>query len=161
MGNEIYTVDREYIKVVKISVALGFLTLFIILSVFVFLIFLLISKTVFYIAWGLFGAILLILYLLLALPLSQKYIESLYLQLADDGIYINSGIINKSRKFVPYNKIQSLQLTSGLIERHWGFSTIRIETAAGSLVSAMIPIAGLRNPEKIVEEIRMRMENRI
>lgn len=158
MGNDIQKIDPEYTKVIRILTALAFLIIFMAFSLLFFILFFHLYSTVFYIALGLLGPILLTLYFLLAFPLAQRYIESFSVQLDEDGIHINSGILNKSRKFIPYNKIQGLQLTSGLIERHWGFSTIRIETAAGSLVNAMIPIAGLRNPEKIVEEIRSRME---
>jgi len=160
MGNDIQEIDPEYVKVFRVWTALVFLFVFIIFSLlFFYFTFLFGSGTVFYIALGVLGAILLPLSLLYAFPIAQKYIESFSVQLDEDGIYINSGILNKSRKFIPYNKIQGLQLTSGFIERHWGLSTMRIETAAGILPNAVTPIPGLRNPEKLIEEIRMRMEN--
>jgi putative membrane protein len=160
MGNDIQKIDPEYVKVCRVWTALVFLFIFIIFSLlFFFFSFISGSGAMFYIALGILGTILLPLSLLYAFPISQKYTESFSVQLDEDGISINSGILNKSRKFIPYNKIQGLQLTSGLIERHWGLSSMRIETAAGILPKAIMPILGLRNPDKLIEEIHMRMRN--
>jgi membrane protein YdbS with pleckstrin-like domain len=96
---------------------------------------------------------------------TRKWFENFTYDLDEKGVVINSGVITKSRKFIPYNKIQNLEIISGFIERHYGLSTIRIQTASAMVLyrntysrefDGVLP--GLRNPEPIADEIRTRME---
>jgi membrane protein YdbS with pleckstrin-like domain len=90
---------------------------------------------------------------------AAKWFKNFSYELDNKGVVINSGIITKSRKFIPYNKIQNLEIISGFIERRYGLSTIQLQTASAMGIdrnSTVIP--GLRNPDPIADEIRARME---
>ncbi|NVM52197.1 MAG: PH domain-containing protein [Candidatus Helarchaeota archaeon] len=88
-----------------------------------------------------------------------KWFENYSFKLEDEGVKIYSGVITKSQKFIPYNKIQNVELVSGFFERHFGLSTIQLETAGytggyrGPYPRPEGLIPGLRDPEPIMDEI--------
>ena len=83
--------------------------------------------------------------------------------LEENGVKINSGVITKSEKFIPYDKIQDLTIQSGYWERRYGLSTILLETAGaaggyqGRYYRPEGIIPGLRDPQPIADEIRAKM----
>ena len=91
---------------------------------------------------------------------AAMWFENFSYDLDNKGVVINSGVITKSRKFIPYNKIQNLEIISGFLERRYGLSTIQLQTASamGIYRSSIAAIPGLRNPYPIADEIRARME---
>jgi membrane protein YdbS with pleckstrin-like domain len=96
---------------------------------------------------------------------ADKWFENFSYDLDDKGVVINSGVITKSRKFIPYNKIQNLEIISGFIERRYGLSTLQLQTASMMNVyrgpysrGSEGQIPGLRYPDPVADEIRARME---
>lgn len=153
-------IDKEYIKVGRIQIAIAFSMMFLVLSLLILIFFGFRFTTAFFITLGLLGGILLILYLFLTFVYANKAIENYSFQLEDEGIRIISGVIRKSQKFIPYRQIEHLEIRRGIFDRHFGFSTIVIDTAghAGGYGPPEGMIPGLRNPDPIMEEIRIKME---
>ncbi len=114
------------------------------------------------------------LILIICLPLIAYIIGALYanawynnfsFELEKEGLRIFSGVITKTQKFIPYEKIQDITVQSGYWERRYGLSTILIETAgsAGYVYKGRVinrpegVIPGLRDPEPIMDEIKSKM----
>lgn len=65
--------------------------------------------------------------------LTAKLTYKFYLyELADNGFKKESGIIWKRYVTIPYEKIQNVDITRGVIERILGLSTLKIQTAGAS-----------------------------
>ena len=96
---------------------------------------------------------------------AKAWYNNFSFELEKDGIRINSGVITKSQKYIPYEKIQDLTLRSSFWERRYNLSTILIETAGSSAIvykgrviqrpEGVIP--GLKDPQPLMDEIRSRM----
>jgi len=80
-------------------------------------------------------------------------------------IFLRTGIIAKSEKHVPYNTLQDVTVSQGVIERMFGLSSVRIENAAsGQMVvgrngrpifnGIMIPGQTSANAQKITEALK-------
>ena len=152
--------DEEYKKVIKIYLAIAVLMISVIPLIPILIICLMNGWYLVIYIYLIFMAIAPILgYFVLAPSIGEKIFESYSYELEDEGIRINSGIITKRQKFIPYEKIQNLELKRGILERRYGLATIAIETA-GSAVSYAPEgmLVGLREPEPIMEEIRARMK---
>ena len=119
-------------------------------------------QTAFYILLGLL-IVIPILCFTIASVWAVKWFENYSYELEDTGVRINSGVITKRQKFIPYNKIQHLELVRGFLERRYGLSTIEIETAGymgvqrGPFSRPEGEVPGLREPEPIMDEIRALM----
>jgi uncharacterized membrane protein YdbT with pleckstrin-like domain len=83
---------------------------------------------VFWIAIG--GIILLII--LIEIVIQLEYINWKY-EFTSDSLKIEKGIIVKRYKSIPYERIQNVDITRGILARIIGFSTIDIQTAGYSM----------------------------
>jgi len=81
-------------------------------------------------------------------------------ELRQDGIYIESGVIGKKYNFVPYSKVQNIDISRGLFARIFGYSELCIQTAGysgymqragypGSVAEAVIPSVEPQRAEQI------------
>lgn len=151
--------DEDYKKVLKIYLVIIVLILLIIPLIsliflnkylggmnviWIYLIFMLITPILVYILFG--------------QSFANKVFENYSFKLEETGIRIKIGIFTIREKFIPYNKIENLEITSGLIERHYGVSSIKIETAGKGMPYAEGTILGIRDPVPLMEEIRANMK---
>ena len=51
-------------------------------------------------------------------------------ELTDDAIYLQKGLLNRKRTVIPYARVQSVQTSSGPIERRLGLTSLILLTAA-------------------------------
>jgi len=51
-------------------------------------------------------------------------------ELTDDAIYLQKGLLNRERTVIPYARVQSVQTSSGPIERQLGLTSLVLLTAA-------------------------------
>lgn len=63
---------------------------------------------------------------------SPIYYKTFRYAITDDFLYIKSGVWSISEVVVPMTKIQSIELTQGLIMRKYGVSSVEISTMQGS-----------------------------
>ena len=161
-------IDEDYKKLLRFKAIVSFSAITILALLILSLFFLpfepisdFITTTV--IILGVLLALLISIYFLSAIY-ANKWYENFSFELQNEGIQINSGVITKSRKFIPYKRIQNLEIKSGFWDRRYGLSTILIETAGhssgytGTWAQAEGMMPGLRDPEPILKEIRARME---
>lgn len=168
------TIDAEYIKVLRLKLILKCIYTTAPILVAVAIILGLFGFDYYYetIIIGLQIAFYILLGLLIVIPLlcfivasawAVKWFENYSFELEDTGIRINVGVITKRQKFIPYNKIQNLELVRGFLERRYGLSTIEIQTAGytgvprGPFSRPEGEIPGIRDPEPIIDEIRALM----
>lgn len=81
-------------------------------------------------------------------------------EFAHDSLKIEKGVIVKKYKSIPYERIQNVDVTRGIVARIIGFSTIDIQTAGYSAYAAKggmgqseghIPAVSMKEAEKIRE----------
>ena len=80
-----------------------------------------------------FGVVVLFL-LIFGLVLAGRALSyrHLYYELTDKEFNFHSGILNKKRIHVPYQRVQSLDQKASFLQRIAGVCTVRIDTAGGS-----------------------------
>lgn len=64
---------------------------------------------------------------------SPIYYKTFRYGLTDDFLYIKSGIWTREEVMVPMTKIQSIELTQGIIMRKYGVRSIEIKTMQGGV----------------------------
>lgn len=78
-------------------------------------------------------------------------------ELTTDSLKIEKGVIVKKYKSIPYERIQNVDITRGILARIIGFSTIDIQTAgysmagpqSGGLSEGHIPAVSMKDAERI------------
>ena len=83
-----------------------------------------------------------------------------FYEFTDQGIKLERGIIWKRYSNIPYDRVQNIDVTRGILARLLGFSTINIQTAGYSSYSRLgtkseghIPAVSVQDAEKIREFI--------
>jgi uncharacterized protein len=64
---------------------------------------------------------------------SPIYYKTFWYGLTDDFLYIKSGIWTREEIVVPMTKIQSIELTQGIIMRKYGVRSIEVKTMQGGV----------------------------
>lgn len=83
----------------------------------------------------------LILYFIVLLIITLFIYNNFMYEINEDGLRIQSGVINKHSVALPYEQIQNVNIERTLFDRLLGFSRISIETAGAS--SAQISGSGV------------------
>lgn len=85
------------------------------------------------------GIILLcVLILGIAVIFSILSYRNLYYEIDEEGFNLYSGILNKKRMHVPYQRVQSVNQRATLIQRIVGVCTLNIDTAGGASNKAVV-----------------------
>jgi len=103
-----------------------------------------------------------IFYILLIIVIGEIYARMAYnrwfYEFTDNQLRKEKGIIWKKYSNIPYERIQNVDITRGIIARIFGFSTVNIQTAGfsysprGGLGSeGYIPAVGIQEAENIRE----------
>jgi len=99
---------------------------------------------------------------------SILFYDRYFYRIGEDGVYINRGIWFKSKRTIPYERIQHLSVTKGPLEIIFGISDLNIYTAGTSSLGSSFAsrgmfgaegfIPGLKDPEPLREEIWRRVK---
>jgi membrane protein YdbS with pleckstrin-like domain len=112
--------------------------------------------------------IVFIIILILLLTLFFAFIAKLtyrfyFYELQSDSFKKESGIIWKKYVSIPYNRIQNVEIKRGLIERCFGLSNLRIQTASRGtglyVTEGNLPGLSLVVAEELRDEIVQRAKN--
>lgn len=68
-------------------------------------------------------------------------------ELADEGLVVRWGLLNRRRLTVPYEHIHTVSMNSTLFERVFGLVTLDLDTGAAATEGDASKISGLRGPE--------------
>ena len=82
----------------------------------------------------------------------MSYNRYLY-EITHDAVKVEMGIIWKKYTSIPYERVQNVDITRGIIARMIGFSTVNIQTAGYGVQNVRsegyIPAVSVENAEKI------------
>ena len=91
--------------------------------------------------------------LVISFAWSSLYSKSLEYRVTDRRVLINQGIIFKSWKSIPFDKITDVAIKQGPVERHFGIKTLLIQTAGMGTYRAEGTLCGLSEAEKVREKL--------
>ena len=78
---------------------------------------------------ALFGAVLLLLFMAAALLLYWRRFEY---RVGENEIRIDSGIVNRTHRSIPFDRIQDVDITQGPIARLLGLAKVKFETGGSA-----------------------------
>lgn len=97
--------------------------------------------------WGLAGAGVLVLVSLL-----QYFFY--FFRVEADGIVIRSGVLNKSHRHIPYQRVHNVALHQSLLHRVFGVAEVRLESAGGMKPEAEMRVLSLADAHALEELVR-------
>jgi len=110
---------------------------------------------------GTTGIVLSILFIvIITIAIGEIYTQMAYnrwfYEFTDSELKIERGIIWKKYSNIPYERIQNVDVTRGIIARMFGFSTVNIQTAgysamyrSGARSEGYLPAVSIEKAEKI------------
>ena len=81
-----------------------------------------------------------------------RYFTTSY-ALKDDQIVVRQGILFRSERHIPYERIQNVDLVQNLVHRVFGVAEVRIETASGSEPEAILKVLSLEDVDRVRQRI--------
>jgi putative membrane protein len=82
-----------------------------------------------------------------------RWVKVLRYCLDDKALRVEQGLLFRSRKTIPLDKITDLELVQGPLLRYFGMWTIKIQTASTASQLPEATLLGLVNPDQVREEI--------
>lgn len=93
---------------------------------------------------------------LIPIPFVNWSYENYKYQLQEDRIYIEKGFIWKRYIYIPYERIQNVDIIRGPLARMFGLSDLQIQTAGSStnlMIEGIIPAVAADEANKLRDEI--------
>jgi len=82
-----------------------------------------------------------------------RWVKALRYCLDDKSLRVESGLLFRSRKTIPLDKITDLELVQGPLLRHLDMWTVKVQTASTASQLPEATLLGLVNPDQVREEI--------
>tara|TARA_Y100000780_G_C13326807_1_gene279879 strand:+ start:48 stop:458 length:411 start_codon:yes stop_codon:yes gene_type:complete len=92
------------------------------------------------------------------LPLIHLWIKNLSYFIRDDRITIQSGILTKKEKNIPYRSITDFVLVRGPFDRILGIGTIKVQTAGQSAEGYEGNLSGLLDYKPLHADLREKLK---
>ena len=92
----------------------------------------------------------------LALAYEFAYYRRYQYTFTDDTFDIESGVLNRREREIPYGRVQNVDISRNIIQRLLGLSAINLETAGGGSTEAAIRYVTAEAATTIQDEIRRR-----
>ena len=89
------------------------------------------------------GVPLLLIWLPFGMLLTRRYLERMECTLYTRSLVVKKGILTRTEKTIPLEKITDLGLVQGPIMRAFGIHTLSVETAGQSSAGALISLTGI------------------
>jgi len=77
-------------------------------------------------------------------------------RLTEDTFDIDSGVLSRRAREIPYGRIQNVDIRQNVIQRVLGIAEIRLETAGGGETEAQLRYVSLDDAETVQEEVSRR-----
>lgn len=100
-----------------------------------------------WIAWGLVGAVGVAVYALIY-SLSFRY------RIGKSELLVRSGILSRTERHVPFNRIQNIVQKRNLLHRLFGVTELRLESAGGSKPEAVMNVITLKAAQALEQTLR-------
>ena len=82
-----------------------------------------------------------------------RWVKVLRYCLDDKSLRVESGLLFRSRKTIPLDKITDLELVQGPLLRYFDMWTVKVQTASTASQLPEATLLGLVNPDQVREEI--------
>ncbi|MFD1587502.1 PH domain-containing protein [Halorientalis brevis] len=77
-------------------------------------------------------------------------------ELTPDTLDINSGVVGRTEREIPYRRVQNVDVTERIFHRLFGVAVVRVETAGGSETEAELNFVAADEARRLQTEIRKR-----
>jgi putative membrane protein len=74
-------------------------------------------------------------------------------RIAGGELIVRSGILEKSERHIPFDRIQNIDLVQGPLQRMLGVAEVRVETASGNEAEAVLRFLALKDVEAMRERV--------
>ena len=99
------------------------------------------------------GLPLLVIHVILVAVFYQRQAEAIRYYYDSRALRVERGLLFKSRKTIPFDKITDLELVQGPLLRALGMWNIKVQTASTASQMPEATLMGVVNPEQVREEI--------
>ena len=100
-----------------------------------------------------FGLLLAAIFAPLLIWYYPRWLAALRYCIDDRSLRVEQGVLFKSRKTIPFDKITDLELVQGPLQRAFDLWSIKVQTASTGSHTPEAELMGVINPEQIREEI--------
>lgn len=76
--------------------------------------------------------------------------------LTDDTLDITSGVVARRKREIPYQRVQTVDMTRTLLHRLFGLAALRIETAGGGSTEAALNFVSMAEADRVQRLVRTR-----
>lgn len=98
-----------------------------------------------YFVFSVVGIPLLILWIPLALFFTRRYLSRMECTLTSKSLKVGKGIMVRTEKTIPLEKITDMGMVQGPIMRKMGLHTLTVETAGQSGTGALVSLTGIKD----------------
>ncbi|MEF8881543.1 MAG: PH domain-containing protein [Halapricum sp.] len=106
-------------------------------------------------------AVVLLLGIALSIGWQVAYYRRFEYRITEDTFDIDSGVLSRRSREIPYGRIQNVDIRQNVIQRVLGIAEVRLETAGGGQTEAQLRYVSREDAEYVQEEVsrRKRGEN--
>lgn len=88
-----------------------------------------------------------------ALAYQLAYVRRFDYQLTEDTLDIQSGVLSRRTREIPYGRVQNVDLSQNVVQRALGISEVRVETAGGDDTEAQLRFVSEAEARRLQGEI--------
>lgn len=92
-----------------------------------------------------FGILALPLWIIIGKWATRKYLASHRCTLTDKSLKVSKGILTKTEKTVPLDRITDLGIVQGPLMRYFDIEALSVETAGGSGMASLVQLQGIKD----------------
>lgn len=104
------------------------------------------------------GIPLLLLWFPLGLMITRRYLASMECALTERTLKVKKGILVRTEKTIPLEKITDVGMVQGPLMRRFGIHMLTFETAGQSAPGALVSMTGIVDPEAFREKVLSRRD---
>jgi putative membrane protein len=104
------------------------------------------------------GIPLILVWLLVAPVFTKRYLDSMECVLTRRTLKIKKGVLIRTEKTIPLEKITDMGMVQGPIQRQMNLHTVTVETAGQSGQGALVSLTGIVDPEGFRETVLNRRD---
>ena len=99
------------------------------------------------------GIPLLLLWFPIGLVLTRRYLDRMECLLTDKALKVKKGILVRTEKTIPLDKITDMGMVQGPIMRYFDLHKLTIETAGQSGQGALVSLTGIKDAKSFRESV--------
>jgi len=103
-----------------------------------------------------FFAVIVVVGIALSVGWQVAYYRRFEYQLTEDTFDIDSGVLSRRAREIPYGRIQNVDIRQNVIQRVLGIAEVRLETAGGGETEAQLRYVNRDDAEYVQEEVSRR-----